>query len=312
MVLRVTLSVVCLLAVLASFPAAAPRFSDWSEPVNLGPLVNAVSNDTTPAVSKDGSSLYFTSNRAGFGATDIWVSQWNDVTQSWGTPINLGDRINTAAGEAGPALSRDEHWLFFQSTRGGGLGGLDIWASYREHTHDDFGWQSPVNVGPGVNSASDDTDPEYFQNDDIGAPQIIFSSNRTPAVIGFGGFDFYISDLQADGTFGTARLVTELSSPVADPGLMVRFDGLEAIFYSRRLGGLGGSIDIWMATRETVFDPWSAPRHLESPLNTIATDQGPHIAPDRQTLYFASDRAGGSGGLDLYVATRTRGRGSNP
>ena len=78
---------------------------------------------------------------------------------------------------------------------------------------------------------------------------------------------------------------------------MVRFDGLEAFFFSTQTGG-SRRIDMWTATRETVFDPWSAPTHL-TPLNTAGIDQAPHIAADRETLYFASDRAGGSGGLDL-------------
>jgi Tol biopolymer transport system component len=299
--LRITLTVVSLLAVLTSFPTAAPRFSEWSAPANLG-SVNSSSNDTTPAVSKDGRSLYFGSNRpSGKGGLDIWVSQWDDATGTWGTPDNAGDNLNSEFVDTAPALSRDEHWLLFHSNRPGGRGGFDLWASYREHTHDALGWQTPVNVGSNVNSGSDETDPDYFENEDGGQPQLYFSSNRP----GLGGFDFYVSTLQADGTFGPPGLIADLSSTLPDPGLMVRFDGLEAVFYSRRSGGILNSIDMWTATRETVFDPWSTPRHL-TPLNTASIDQGPHIAADRETLYFASDRSGGAGGLDLYVATRSK------
>jgi hypothetical protein len=301
--LRVTLTVVGLLAVLASFPTAAPRFSEWSAPANLGSVVNSSSNDSTPAVSKDGRSLYFGTNRPnGAGLLDIWVSQWDDAIGTWGAPTNLGDIVNSEFVDTAPSLSRDEHWLFFHSNRTGGRGGFDLWAAYREHTHDDLGWQPPVNVGSGVNSASDETDPDYFENEDGGLPQLFYGSNRPG---GPGGFDFYVSTLQLDGRFGSGNLIAELSSPVADPGLMVRFDGLEAFFFSRRSGGILGSIDMWTATRETVFDPWSAPGHLTS-LNTAGIDQAPHIGADRETLYFASDRAGGSGGLDLYVTTRTK------
>jgi Tol biopolymer transport system component len=295
------LTVAGLLAVLASVPTAAPRFSNWSAPSNLGSVVNSSSNDSTPAVSKDGRSLYFGSTR-GAGGNDIWVSQWDDATGAWGAPTNLGI-VNSAGVDTAPSLSRDEHWLFFHSNRmPGGRGGFDIWVSYREHTHDDLGWQAPVNVGSDVNSTSDETDPDYLENEDGGAPQLFYGSNRPG---GLGGFDLYVSTLQPDGRFGPGSLISELSSPVADPGLMVRFDGLEAFFFSRRQGGILGSIDMWTATRETVFDLWSAPRHL-TPLNTAGIDQAPHIAADRETLYFASDRSGGAGGLDLYVATRTK------
>jgi hypothetical protein len=295
--------------VLLSYTLAQPNFSEWSAPENLGPVVNSTFRDANPAISKDGLSLYFNSNRPGgfpppgtAGANDIYVSQRTSVEGPWGPPVNLGAVINTSTIEAGPALSRDEHWLFFQSDRSGGFGGLDIWASYREHTHDDFGWQSPVNVGAAINSASEDTDPDYFENDDAGVPQVFFSSNRPN---GIGGFDFYVSDLSADGTFSPARLIPELSSTVADPALGLRFDGLEVFFMSARSGGLGGQ-DLWTANRDTVFDPWSSPANLGPLVNSTSADTSPYIASDRQTMYFSSNRGGGSGDFDLYVTTRTR------
>src|SRR5438105_14975040 len=60
----------------ASPLASAPRFSDWSAPQNLGPMVNSASVDVGPAISTDGLSLYLTSNRpGGLGTVDIWVTQ---------------------------------------------------------------------------------------------------------------------------------------------------------------------------------------------------------------------------------------------
>jgi hypothetical protein len=52
------------LAVATSFSAAAPQFSGWSEPVNLGPTINTSVTESGPALSKDGLSLYFYSVRA--------------------------------------------------------------------------------------------------------------------------------------------------------------------------------------------------------------------------------------------------------
>lgn len=278
---------------------AAPKFDDWSAPVNLGPSINSAATDAAPAVSKDGRTLYFNSNRAGgSGGNDIWVSQWQSSAEQWGIPVNLGPVLNTAGIEASPALSRDEHWLFFHSNRGGNM---DIWASYRKHVHDDFAWQPPVNLGAGVNTAFEETMGGFFENDDNGAPQILFGSNRP----GVGAFDLYVSELRPDGTFGPAILIAALSSVAADPGVMLAFNGLEAFFASGRPGGVGGQ-DLWTATRDTVLEPWSPPANLGPVVNSAGIDQRPYLASDRQTLYFASDRASGLGGLDLYVTTRSR------
>jgi hypothetical protein len=108
-----------------------------------------------------------------------------------------------------------------------------------------------------------------------------------------------------DGTFGPATPVTELSSTAADPGMMVSHTGLEAFFYSGRPGGSGGQ-DLWTAIRDTVFNPWSEPVNLGSVVNSGTIDQRPYLASDRQTLYFASDRAGGAGALNLYMTVRSK------
>ena len=157
----------------------AQRYSDWSAPTNLGPTVNSAFMDRGPAISKDELSLYFASTRpGGFGGEDIYVSQRETRDGEWGPPLNLGPIINTTAGEMVPAFSRDGHYLFFASSRPGGFGAVDIWVSRREDTHDDFAWQTAENLGAGVNSASLDAGPNYFENDDVGVPQLYFSSSR--------------------------------------------------------------------------------------------------------------------------------------
>jgi hypothetical protein len=55
-----------------------------------------------------------------------------------------------------------------------------------------------------------------------------------------------------------------------------------------------------------VFDAWSTPVNLGTTVNSGAVDQRPYLSSDRQTLFFASDRPGGSGALDLYVTIRTK------
>ena len=288
--------------------AQAQKYSDWSTPVNLGSAINTASNEQESGISKDGLSLYFTSNRAGgFGGFDMYVSQRASVDEPWGSPVNLGPTVNTAFDEGNPGFSRDERFMFFQSKRPGGFGGIDIWLSQREHTHDDFDWQPAVNLGPGINSAADDNGPSYFENDEYGSPQLYFRSART----GLGGTDIYVSDQLADSSFGPAMLVTELNSVSNESDPSILHNGLEIFFQSNRTGSIGTALDLWVATRESAFDSWSTPVSLGNTINTAGVELNAQISSDGLTLFFTSDRPGGFGGFDLYMSTRTKLRGES-
>jgi hypothetical protein len=278
--------------------------SVWSDPVNLGPLVNSKYDDVDPALSPNGLSLYFSSTRpGGFGSYDIYVCQRSSLTDSWGPPQHLGPTINSPGSITyHPNFSLDGHELFFQSTRPGGYGGRDIWVSWRDDAHDDFGWQRPVNLGPGVNSPFDDFGPDYFKDGNTGITTLYFSSNRPG---GLGDYDIYASTLQGDGTFGAAVLVPELNSPYADRRMAIRSDGLEMFVVSDRPGGVGNGFRIWASTRANTVDPWSTPVNLGAPINGAGFDvRGVALSSDGNTMFFFSNRPGGFGGYDLWMSTR--------
>lgn len=304
---RFVLVALAFLTVLVCSVRAQPEYSDWSAPENLGTVINSGSNEQGPAVSRDRLSLYFSSNRSGgVGLADLFVSQRDSAHEPWGPPFNLGQVVNSIADDTSPNISRDGHYLFFMSRRQGSLAnaqgvvGFDIWVSYRVHVHDDFGWQPPVHLNPPVNSNSFDQSPFFFDNDEVGVPQLFFTRTITTT-----GNDVFVSDLLPDGTFGAPIPVSELNSTVSDAGSSLRFDGLEVVFFSRRPGGFGNS-DLWAATRNTPFDQWSTPVNLGDVVNSAALDFDPHLDSSRETLYFVSDRPGGLGGQDLYMTTRTK------
>jgi hypothetical protein len=277
------------------------KFSDWSEPVNLGPVVNSEADDHHPAISANGLSLYITSTRpGGFGGEDIWVSQRASVDDDWGPPQNLGPVINTASNDAAPNFSPDGHWMYFHSPRPGGCGNADLYVSYRANTTDDFSWEPPVNLGCAINTEFFENGPTYFQDDATGTVTMYF--NRTPGEIGHA--NIYASTLGDDGLFGPAVLVVELSSEGTDGRTAIRRDGLEMLVSSNRSGSIGTS-DIWVSTRESILDPWSTPVNLGPPINSGSTDGGSALSCDGTTLYFLSTRPGGFGGRDLYMTTRT-------
>ena len=292
---------------------AEVRYSDWSDPVNLGPIVNSVNDEFGVTISKDGLSLYFHSNSAeGFGGTDIWVSRRPSVDDPWESPENLGPTVNTEHNENTPKLSLDGHRLYFASNRPGGFGGGDIYVSRRRDKRDDLAWEPPHNLGSGVNGPANDGGPAPFEDDATGILALYFFSARPG---GPGGADIYVSTLQADETFGPSVLVEELSSPSADIVPDLSRDGREIFITSNRPGSVpfpppftGRSFDLWTSTRASTNDPWSIPVNMGPVFNTAINDGWAALAFHGTALYFSTWRPGavGEGNLDLYVSMRSK------
>lgn len=295
---------------LRSTAAEAPRYSDWSEPVNLGPPVNTPFIEQTASISRDGLELYFTcrdcpTNVPGSvpGSTDVYVSTRPSVDAPWGPPQPL-PQLNTISIEAAPRISIDGHRLFFSSDRSGGHGALDLYVSRRSGNGDHLSWGAPENLGAGVNTSNFETQPEPFE-DDEGSSVIYYSVGP------LGGDEIYVSAEGADGTYGPGAPVAELNSPAVDRQPAIRRDGLEIFFGSTRTGGLGG-IDIWVSSRASTRDPWSPPVHVGAPVSGSFVDARPTLSFDGTMLYFQSTRAGAVGcgappcAFDLWVASRTK------
>jgi hypothetical protein len=283
-------------------PVGAAKVGEWSEATNLGSALNSAFSEGSPAISKNGLSLYLHSDRPGLGGpNDLYVSQRSHETAAWGPAVPLGIPMNSSFNEVAPALSRDGHYLFFSTDRPGGPGLLDIWVSYRRYVHDDFAWGDPVPVESVNAPAANDAGVAYFENDG-GRPQLFFQSTRPG---GAGMSDFYMSEQRADGTWGLPTYLAELSSPLIDNRITLRHDGRELFFFSNRAGSIGN--DIWTSARATLSDAWSAPVKLGSPVNTATSDGQPGLSADGEALYFASDRPGSLAG-DIWVTTRPRGK----
>jgi hypothetical protein len=297
--LLVTIS---LALMLGEHPSRVPQFSAWSEPVNLGQIVNSSFNENQPALSRDELSLYFASNRpGGLGLDDIWVTQRQHRNALWETPINLGRPINTEFNDFSPNLSRDKRWIFLTSDRPGGMGNWDLWVSSRLRIRDDFDWSEPQNLGPSVNSPQNDAGAGYLEIK-RGSPQLFFASDRPG---GQGLFDIYLSELLADGIYSAAVPVPALSSPSSEARPAIRLDGLE-IFMTSNRSGTDGNFDLWVATRASLLDLWSVPANVGPPVNGPSGDLQATLSSDGRTMIFVSGRAGGVGGQDLYMTTREK------
>jgi hypothetical protein len=264
----------------------------FGEPLNLGPTVNSSSVEGTPVMPADGLFLYFDSSRSGgSGDYDVWVATRETADSQWGTPASLPFPVNSSAWDGVPSISPDGLTLFFGSYRSGGYGESDIWMTTRETK--DGPWAAPVNLGPVVNSPSD----EWTQSSSADGLELYFMSNRPG---GTGGWDLWRSTrvtVQASWD-SPVNLGSTVNSSYDDANPSISADGLCLFFFSLRPGGYGNR-DIWVTTRASRNDDWHTPVNLGPPVNTSSHDQGASFSPDGSTLLFCSSRPSGYGSLDL-------------
>ncbi|MCV9930205.1 OmpA family protein [Flavobacterium sp. LS1R49] len=123
----------------------------WQQPIAF-PYNNPSSYSVGhAAISKDGNTLYFSSDMTGgIGKTDLWYSEKNK-DGSWSPPKNCGPTINTPEDEEFPTLG-DNNILYFSSDGLPGMGGLDIFSTTGQKDQ----WTKPINLKSPVNSSTDD------------------------------------------------------------------------------------------------------------------------------------------------------------
>ncbi len=133
----------------------------WSLPVAMSDTINSIYAESSLCLSPDGKTIYFASARpGGIGGKDIYTStKVNDST--WGSPVNMGNNINTPYDEDGVFMNPDGKTLFFSSKGHNSMGGYDIFMT----TLDNGNWSVPQNLGYPINTPDDDV---YFTTSDNG------------------------------------------------------------------------------------------------------------------------------------------------
>lgn len=270
------------------------RFNDM-EVVNAGKTVNTPYFEGFPMIMPDGLTLYFSSDRpGGEGDLDIYVTWRKSTEDVWSEPINIRS-INSPTSDHSVTVSPDGHTMYFMSKREGGYGSGDIYISHREDVSDPAGWGNPKNAGPVINTEKLEACPLVHINGN--KTELYFVSSREDRY-GLGGIDIYSSNIdEATGQFEIPVNMSDINSTDLD----MHFEPVQGLIWSDRPGGPGGQ-DIWLADLDMADGLWKNPIPLKPPVNTEHVEGMPSITHDLNELIFHSDRPGGEGNLDIYIA----------
>lgn len=207
----------------------------------------------------------------------------------FGPIVHLGSGVNTSADEVGPCLSADGLELHFAA-------GGDLYRSTRSSLAEPFGPASPVAE---LNTEATEGGP-HLSSDGL---SLYFRSDRT-------GVDPKRQNLwmaarpDAGSPFGAPICLPVVNGAWNDLDPVLSPDALSLYFSSDRNAQTGH--DIWTAVRASPTGDFGTPTYegLVTALNTESNEGGPALSADGLTLLLHSNRLGGRGGDELYVATR--------
>jgi outer membrane protein OmpA-like peptidoglycan-associated protein/Tfp pilus assembly protein PilF len=270
------------------------------KPQNMGKGINTSLDEYFPAVTADDNTFLYTRNNRTETVDrqeDFLISKKKDGV--WQQSVLIGNGINTEGNEGAPSLSADGQLLFFAACQekqdgtyaGGrkGLGSCDIF--YAEKYGDK--WGRSYNLGQMVNTNQYETQPSFSAD----GRSLYFVSKRPG---GLGETDIYVTVLGSDNTWGTPRnLGPKINTPGNEESVFIHPDGKTLYFGSNGHVGMGG-LDLYVS-RKNDKGEWSEPQNLGYPINTYGDENSILVGPTGDLAYFASNRAGGEGGLDLYM-----------
>jgi hypothetical protein len=270
---------------------------------NLGQAINSKYDDQSPCISADGRKLVFNTRRPemtdspvdvegdGKYFQDIYISTWDTVNKKWNPCEDVPGNVNTPAHDACTSISPDGKQIFIyknditdNESRGG-----DVFVSKVVNNK----WKTPEALGKPINTS-------YWEGGACISPDgktLYFISERKG---GYGRADIWmvkrISKTEWDKP---VNLGPEINSEFDEVGAFLAPDG-KTLFFSSNGKASMGSYDIFKSTLEG--DKWTKPVNVGYPINTVFKDGPLVVSADAQTAYFASERKGGLGESDIYMA----------
>ncbi|NNE54571.1 MAG: OmpA family protein [Flavobacteriales bacterium] len=226
---------------------------------------------------------------------DFFVSQKEG--DDWLSAQGISE-INSAMNEGAPSLSHDGQVLIFTACEidgnwgagRNGLGSCDLFFSQKIGRE----WSQPMNLGEKVNSYYWESQPSIAAD----GRSLYFVRGKSTAH-GIKQQDIWMSTLGDDGYWQKAvKVKGEVNTPFEEESVLIHPDGQTMYFSSNGHPGMGG-LDIYMSKKEK-DGSWGTPVNLGYPINTHDNENSLLVSASGELAFFASDREGGFGGLDLY------------
>jgi OmpA-OmpF porin, OOP family len=207
----------------------------------------------------------------------------------FGPAQNLGPSVNSRGFDGSPTVSADEKTLFLTSGRNGQQ---DLFVSTRPDRESP--WGDPLNLGNLVNDSIGDDFSLRLSKD---GKALYFASNRSG---GYGAGDLYVATRESTEHAWSCAINL---GPVLNTAAFEAFptpgpDG-NTLYFNRSTTFDSQDSDIFVTTRTKAQAPWELPQRLPMPINGPGAEFSPSISADGLSLYFASDRSGNLGSIDI-------------
>ena len=274
------------------------------EPKNLGPAVNSADPEYYPCITADDATLIYTRRVKDpelipWGMQEDFMVSHRDAQGAWQAAKPIPTVNTRQYNEGAGTLTPDGRFIVFtkcateDGSYGGslqGFGSCDLFISRRIGDR----WTPPENLGPPVNSRNWETQPSMASDG-----RTLYFIRGTQAQDGIKSMDIYTTALQEDGTWSKPeKLGANVNTPYQEESVQIHPDGRTLYFSSNGHPGFGG-LDIFVSRKEE-DGSWGKALNLGYPINTGADENSLLVSADGEVAYFASDREGGLGDLDLY------------
>ena len=276
-------------------------------PINIGPGINTAQPEYFPTITVDGKTILFTRRvkdgrvRGEFKEQeDFFVSELSK-RNIWQTAVAMPNNVNTVNNEGAPTIAPDGRSLVFVACPSfadakdygngrKGRGSCDLFFTKKLGSR----WTNPINLPGKVNSFSWESQPSLSADG-----KTLYFIRRVSQRGQPHNSDIFVAHLQENGTWGVPqRLPDYINTPEKEESVLIHPDGKTLYFASRGHVGMGGS-DLYI-TRMDENGKWSKPENLGFPINTKYDENSLMVSPDGEIAFFASDREGGFGDLDIY------------